>query len=82
MRTGSRPWLSFIPVGLFLLLHTGTLIWFLASTNTTLHFLAEQVGEIKRELSLLRAAEAQAAVAASRLDELAGRVESLESSRR
>ncbi len=72
-------WSWLIPVVLFVALHTGTLIWFLSSTRTTLQYLAEQVRELKSEIGSVRTADARLGVLTARIEDLVRRVTSLES---
>ncbi len=69
-----------VPVALFLAAHTGTLIWFLASTNTSLRFLGQQVGELKGELAKLRENDARVGVLENQVLELSRRLSDLEAS--
>jgi len=71
-------WTWIVPVALFIALHTGTLLWFLASSSTHLRHLAEQVGELKIELINLRKADARVGVLEALIAELTRRIELVE----
>lgn len=71
----------YVPIALFLLAHTGTLIWFLASTSTSLQYLARQVEVLGAQVTTIHDADARLGVLSSRLEDLSRRIENLEGRR-